>query len=86
MYEEEENGDCARNSKEQSSPGELGARLCGMGRDRNSISWIPVGPAVGRHLEPSVTQLEESFPRAGAGLVNNEYNSNSDITSSTVKC
>lgn len=31
VYEEEENGDSARNSKEQSSPRELGARLCGMG-------------------------------------------------------
>ena len=31
-YEEEENGDRARNSKEQSSPRELGARLCGKGR------------------------------------------------------
>lgn len=30
--EEEENEVGARNSKEQSSPRELGARLCGMGR------------------------------------------------------
>lgn len=44
-----------------------------------------MGPVVGGQLEPSVTQLEESFPRAGAGLVYNEYNSNSDIISSTVK-
>ena len=32
VYEEEEKGDSAKNSKEQSSPRELGARLCGMGR------------------------------------------------------
>lgn len=41
---------------------------------------------MGGQLEASVTQLEESFPRAGAGLVYNECNSNGDdIISSTVK-
>lgn len=41
---------------------------------------------MGRQLEPSVTHLEESFLRAGAGLVYNESDSNrDDIISSTVK-
>lgn len=44
-----------------------------------------MGPVVGGPLEPSVTQLKESFPRAGAGLTYNEYNSKSDFISSTVK-
>ena len=45
-----------------------------------------MGLVVGGQLEPSVTQLGESFPRAGAGLVYNESSSNNDgIISSTVK-
>lgn len=45
-----------------------------------------MGLVVGGQLEASVTQLEESFPTAGAGLMYNECDSNDDdIISSTVK-
>lgn len=72
--------------KSSPPPGSWVPGSVGWAGDRNSVPWIPVGPVVGGQLEPSVTQLEESFPRAGAGLMHNKYNCNSDdIISSTVK-
>lgn len=72
--------------KSSPPPGSWVPGSVGWAADRNSVPWIPVGPVVGGQLEPSVTQLEESFPRAGAGLMHNKYNCNSDdIISSTVK-
>lgn len=71
--------------KSSPPPGSWVPGPVGQAGDRNSISWIPVGPAVGGQLEASVAQLEESFPGAGTGLMCNECNSNSDDMISSIE-
>lgn len=71
--------------KSSPPPGSWAPGSVGWAGDTNSISSVPGGPVVGGQLEPSLTQLEESFLRAGAGLMHNEYNGHSNTISSTVK-